>query len=90
MVDGGDGVLGASVQVQAQRPPLLAVAVAAAVDEQQSWVFAVALLALGIPILIFFMIFEKKKTQILAAVNRFWNWERRDLIPSGPGDRLDK
>ena len=55
----------------------------AAVDQRQAWVFAVALLALGIPTLGFFMVFEKKKTQILAAANRFWNWERRDLISSG-------
>ena len=53
----------------------------AAVEQQQSWVFAVALLAIGIPLLAFFMVFEKKKAQILATVNRFWNWERRDLIP---------
>ena len=52
----------------------------AAVDQRQAWVFAVALLALGIPTLGFFMVFEKKKAQILAAANRFWNWERRDLI----------
>lgn len=55
----------------------------AAVDQRQAWVFAVALLALGIPTLVFFMVFEKKKAQILAAANRFWNWERRDLISSG-------
>ncbi|NLS96099.1 MAG: hypothetical protein GXX96_28505 [Planctomycetaceae bacterium] len=52
----------------------------AAVNQQQAWVFAVALLALGIPLLAFFMVFEKKKAQILAAVNRFWNWERRELV----------
>ncbi len=62
----------------------------AAVDQKQIWVFALAMFALGIPLLAFFMVFEKKKVQILAAVNRFWNWERRDLIPSGHGDRLDK
>ena len=62
----------------------------ATVDQHQIWVLALALFALGIPLLAFFMVFEKKKVQILAAANRFWNWERRDLIPAGRGDPLDK
>ncbi len=52
----------------------------ATVDQHQIWVVALAMLALGIPLLAFFMVFEKKKAQILAAANRFWNWERRDVI----------
>ncbi len=62
----------------------------AAVDQHQIWVFGLAMFALGIPLLAFFMVFENRKSQILAAVNRFWNWERRDLIPSRHGDRSDK
>mgnify|MGYP001013396992 CR=1 FL=1 len=59
----------------------------AAVNQQQAWVFAVALLAFAAALLAFFMVFEKKKAQILAAVNRFWNWERRELLLP---DRHDK
>ncbi len=55
----------------------------AAIDQQKIWVLGIAMFALGVPLFVFFMIFEKKKAQILAAVNRFWSWERRDLIPSG-------
>ncbi|MHB8898485.1 MAG: hypothetical protein ACYC6Y_07035, partial [Thermoguttaceae bacterium] len=59
----------------------------AAVDQRRIWVFALAMFALGVPLLAFFMVFEKKKAQILAAVNRFWNWERRDLVPQRDLDR---
>jgi hypothetical protein len=58
----------------------------ATVDQHQIWVIALAMLALGIPLLAFFMVFEKKKAQILAAANRFWNWERREVILPRPKD----
>ena len=61
----------------------------AGIDQQHTWVLGVSLLLLGIAIFAFFMVFEKKKPQILETFERFWNWQRRDLLP-GNGRDLTK
>jgi len=58
----------------------------AGIDQQHTWVLGVSLLLLGIAIFAFFMVFEKKKPQILETFERFWSWQRRDILP---GDKLD-
>lgn len=58
----------------------------AGIDQQHTWILGVSLLLLGIAIFAFFMVFEKKKPQILETFERFWNWQRREILP---GDRRD-
>jgi hypothetical protein len=48
----------------------------AAVDLDQTWVWSASGIVLGVAIITFFVLFEKRRHDLLAAVQRFKEWER--------------
>jgi IS1 family transposase len=47
----------------------------AAVDKQQTWVWWIAVIALGSAILAMFTLFEKKKTEVKNLMNKLKSWD---------------
>jgi hypothetical protein len=48
----------------------------AAEDLEQTWVWSASGIVLGVAIITFFVIFEKRRHDLLAAMQRFKEWER--------------
>jgi len=48
----------------------------AAVDLEQTWIWYASGIVLGAAIIVVFALFEKRRHDLLAAVERFKEWER--------------